>query len=169
MPTIHENTQLLIQAAERGDAAEVQRLIPISEPSFNSSWALQVAASDGYVDCVQLLIPVSEPKTKNSVTLRAAARSGHAQCVALLIPVSDPKVYGSVALRIAAENGHTQCVELLYPVSEPMVALKQLQHDHPDNYNKWGQLYEMVQAERLRNTLNSEVGITTVVKVQRKL
>ena len=167
--SIPHNTKLLIQAAESGDAVEVQRLIPISNPKANDSQALQCAAFDGHIKCVKLLIPVSDPKTHNSAALQMAARNGHTQCVQLLIPVSDPKTRNSAALQMATRNGHTQCVEFLYPVSEPMVALQRLQQTYPDNYKKWEKLQEMVAAEHLRNTLNSQIEMTTAVKVQRKM
>lgn len=140
MPNIKENTKLLIQAAETGDIVEVQRLIPISDPKSQESEALQFAVYYGHIECVKLLIPVSNPKEHNSR-----------------------------ALCLAAENGRTECIELLYPVSDPKVAIKQLQHLYPDNYNKWGPLYEMVDAERVRNTLTAEVGTATTAKVQRKM
>ena len=140
MSNIEENTRLLVQTAENGDAVEVQRLIPVSDPKANNSAALRFASSNGHLKCVKLLIPVSNPKANNSYALQAAV-----------------------------ENGHTRCVELLYPVSDPVVALKQLQHDYPNDYNAWGQLQHMIDAERVRNTLNAEVGTTTVVKAQRKV
>lgn len=169
MPNIKENTKLLIQAAETGDIVEVQRLIPISDPKSQESEALQFAVYYGHIECVKLLIPVSNPKDRYSSALQLAAQRGHTQCVELLIPVSNPKEHNSRALCLAAENGRTECIELLYPVSDPKVAIKQLQHLYPDNYNKWGPLYEMVDAERVRNTLTAEVGTATTAKVQRKM
>ena len=163
------NNDLLLFAARDGNVAEVCRLIPISDPKAYSSEALRLAAQYGRTECVKLLIPVSNPKIQGSYALKIAADYGHTQCVELLIPVSDPKADKSQALQWAVANGHTQCAELLYPVSERMVALQQLQHDYPHDYTRWGQLYEMVEAERLRNTLNTEVGTTTTVKVQRKM
>jgi ankyrin repeat protein len=123
---------------------------------------------NGHIECVKLLIPVSNPKDRYSSALQLAARHGHTQCVELLIPVSNPKAHNSYALQEAAVHGHTQCVELLYPVSDPMVALKQLHHQWLHDYNKWGQLQEMIEAERVRNTLSAEIP-TTAVKVQRKM
>jgi ankyrin repeat protein len=140
MPNPEDNNTLLIKAASEGNAAEVRRLIPISDP-----------------------------KGKGGDAMAWAARFGHTQCVELLIPVSDPKAWGSEALRWAVENGHTQCVEFLYPVSEPMVALKHLQQNHPNDYNAWGQLYEMIEAERLNATLHSEICGPLGTKSQRKM
>ncbi len=87
----------------------------------------------------------------------------------MLIAVSNPKEHNSVALQLAATNGHTQCVELLYPVSDPIVALEKLQYEYPNEPKKWRYLEEMVESEHVRNALNSEVGTTAAVKVQRKL
>jgi hypothetical protein len=50
-----------------------------------------------------------------------------------------------------------------------MVALQQLQHNYPNDYNAWGQLYEMIEAERLNTVLHTEIGEHTSVKVQRKM
>lgn len=88
----NNNTNLLLAAAECGDAAEVQRLIPISNPKRDNSCALQLAAKNGHTKCVQLLIPVSRPKDDNSLALQWAARGEHAECVDLLFDVSDPSL-----------------------------------------------------------------------------
>jgi len=61
---------------------------------------------------------------------------------------------------MAARNGHTECVDLLHPVSDPVVALQQLQQQHPDNYNLWGQLQQMVGAE---------IATAPGVKIQREM
>ena len=169
MSNIEDNTRLLIKAAETGDASEVQRLIPISDPKGNDSEALYVAAIYGHARCVELLLPVSDPQANGSYGLKMAARNGHTQCVKLLIPSGHPKTQNSCALQLAVEYGHTQCVELLYPVSAPISALKELQQDYPDDYTRWGHLYEMIEAERLNTVLHTKIGERTSVKVQRKM
>jgi len=163
------NNDLLLFAARDGNVAEVRRLLPISDPKAYSSEALRLAAQYGRTECVKLLIPVSNPKIQGSYALKIAADYGHTQCVELLIPVSDPKADKSQALQWAVAKRHTQCAELLYPVSELAVALKHLEQDYPDHYDIWGQLYEMIEAERLRNNLILEVKNTASVKVQRKV
>ena len=173
MLNLEDNNTLLIKAAKRGDVAEVQRLIPISDPKAMGVkpmvWlALEEAARNGHTQCVQLLTPVSDPKAHNSAALRLAARNGHTQCVALLIPVSDPKELNSYALRLATMHGPTECVKLLISVSDPVVALQRLQKDFPDDYNKWGQLYEMIEADRLNTMLHKEIENTNNVNIQRK-
>jgi len=169
MPTTPENTQFLIDAAEQGNTDEVRRLIPLSDPKYARSSALRIAAQNGHVQCVALLIPVSDPKEWDNFALQAAAVSGHSKCVELLIPVSEPKCDDSYALYRAVENGHTQCVDLLYPVSDPVVALKKLQDKYPDDYTRWGQLQQRVDAERVQHTLNAEIAPATGVKMQRKM
>lgn len=169
MPTLPENTKLLLQAAAQGNLDEVWRLIPLSDPKANYSCALDVAAQNGHTSCVELLVPISDPKAGNSFALRWAAANGHTSCVDLLIPVSDPKAQDSSALQFAIAFGHTECVDLLYPISDPVVALQKMQQKHHDNYNLWGQLQQMVDAERVRNTLNAEVENATAIKVQRKM
>lgn len=169
MSNIEDNSLLLMQAAADDDAVEVQRLIPISDPTFRNSEALHAAIIYGHARCVELLLPVSDPHSRGSYGLQVAARNGHTECVKLLLPIVNPKANNSYALQAAVENGHTPCVELLYPVSDPTVALQELQHDHPDAYSKWGQLQQMIDAERLQNTLNAEITTTTAVRVQRKM
>lgn len=189
----------LLLAAVKGDAAEVARFIPLTDPTLLENSALCVAADAGHVECVKLLIPVSTAPITDELysPLIRAVRRGHTECASLLIPVTekpwihfalcvaverndigcvklfmpacDPKEHNSRPLQLAALNGHARCVELLYPVSDPIVALKQLQYDHPDHSINWGQLQEMIEVERVRNTLNAEVGTTTAVKVQRKM
>jgi len=156
-------------AANNGHVQCVELLIPVSNPKALGSKALGWAAENGHWECVELLIPVSDPKDRHSDALQVAAHEGHSRCVELLIPVSDPKALNCWALRWAAINGYTECVELLYPVSDPVEALNILQKDYPDDYSKWKTLYEMIEAERVRNTLNAEIGTSTVVKAQRKV
>jgi hypothetical protein len=121
---IDQNTRELVQAVKRGDADEVRRLIPLSDPKANDSEVLAVAAQRGNVDIVRLLIPVTDPQANNSVALADAARMHHPDIVRLLIPVSDPKANKSAALSRAVATGNLHMVRDLIPVSDP-------------NGNKW--------------------------------
>ncbi|WP_447896642.1 ankyrin repeat domain-containing protein [Stenotrophomonas acidaminiphila] len=112
-------TRDLQRAALNGDVDEVKRLIPVSDPKADDSYALSIAAMNGHLECVKALIPVSDPKADESEALKLAAERGHADCVELLIPVSDPKADESGAMRRAAGRGHAHCVKLLIPVSDP--------------------------------------------------
>lgn len=56
-----DNSHKLIYHATRGNSDEVERLIPVSFPDFEQAAALQLAASNGHVECVRLLIPVTTP------------------------------------------------------------------------------------------------------------
>lgn len=109
------NSQLLIQAAEAGDAAEVARLIPLSDPQYDNSCALRTAVQYGHTKCLRLLIPVSDCNADNSIALRWAAGVGDVECVRELIPVTHSSQNGlSISfLCAAAEAGHEQCVQLL--------------------------------------------------------
>lgn len=109
------NTRLLNDAAGRGQVEEVARLIPISNPTFNSSEALLTAARMGYAECVELLIPVSDCTVNDSLALRWAARYGYEDCIKLLRPVSNLEADGEgfPPVRVAAEWGHDTCVPLL--------------------------------------------------------
>jgi len=223
--SIKKNTQLLIEAAEIGDAAEVQRLILRAKPKTQYILALYNAARSGHAECVKLLIPLCDPKASNSISLYLAAQHGHAECVKLLIPVSDPQANQCFALcwatgnqhlecmrlllqvsntevnnrllRSTAHSGHVECVKLLIPfsdpkhnnssalqlavkkknkicidvlydVSDPSAALYQLQQDHPDDVNLWGELEERV-AHDQNQKLNDEINEIAIAKSVRKM
>lgn len=190
---IEENTNLLIEAARKGDTPEVQRLIPLSDPTCNDSQALVCAASGGHTQCVRLLIPVSvlkspalnlaagkgytqcvklllpayDLKAKSSALFWATA-NGHTDCVKLLILASDPKVDNSFALQKAVANAHQSCIDLLYPVSDPSAALHQLQHDYPDDVSIWGELEQRIAHEQNQKLVGG-IDKTTRLKSVRKM
>lgn len=85
-PSRISNTLLLIEAARVGDAAEVERLIPLSVPSFNCDKALRVAAENGNTECLTLLLPYSVLLNTDAVPLLLAAENGHVECVKMLAP-----------------------------------------------------------------------------------
>lgn len=165
----NSDSLLLRQAAKFGRNEIMELLLPISDPTGNNSQALRLAAVNGHIQCVELLIPVSNPKANDSYALPLAASRGYADCVRALIPVSNPKANDSYALQLAVYNGYSQCVELLYPTSDPVVALENLQKEHPNDYSVWGKLEQMIEAGRLNTVLHKEVGATTAVKVHRKM
>lgn len=182
--SIQHNTQLLREAAKAGNAEDVQRLIPLSDPKDCDSLALRTAATLGHTECVELLIPVSNvfsdslrwaahnghvrcvelliletPPQNGSKALQWAAEHGHTECVKLLIPISNPKEDNSLALQLAVQNGHTECIELLYSVSDPTAALNTLKHKcHPKAWIAFEQYIEAEEAKRLRAVLVNEVG-----------
>ena len=191
--SIEENTNLLIEAARKGDTPEVQRLIPLSDPTCNDSQALVCAASGGHTQCVRVLIPVSvlkspalnlaagkgytqcvklllpvyDLKAKSSALFWATA-NGHTDCVKLLILASDPKVDNSFALQKAVANAHQSCIDLLYSVSDPHAALHELQHDYPDDEDVWGELERRIFQDQ-RDKLNDQVGEVAHTKNVRKM
>ena len=137
----------LFEAAKQGNIADVQRLIPLSDPEVLSD-ALQTAAYFGHSECVRMLIPVTNSQKdalksaalcghfeclqlllplstfeKRTQALQLAASSGHHNCVELLISVSDPMTNDSGALMLATANGFVECVKLLIPVSKPYKGL----------------------------------------------
>ena len=57
---VSKSTELLQQSAFHGNAEEVKRLIPVSNPKADVSWALCVAADEGHEECVEMLVPVSD-------------------------------------------------------------------------------------------------------------
>ena len=122
MNDIETNTGLLIQAAQDGNAEEVQRLIFVSDPKFNESAALRMAAEKGHFECVTILAPVSEPKSMNSKVLEWAAYIGHLEMLQFLIPLCNPKDRNSYSLQMALYSGHLACVDELLLVSDPIAA-----------------------------------------------
>lgn len=153
---IQQNTQLLEQASQNGDAVEVKRLIPISDPRVRNSVALRWAAGKGHTEIVELLIPVSDCNTMYSYALRGAAQHGHIECVKLLIPVSDPKANDSEALQLAVRSKHREIAKCLIPVSDYTVALQNMLHHNEDTtlIQQCIDEYEALQQkERLDNTL----------------
>lgn len=182
-----DNNNRLAHAAGAGDATEVKRLIPHSDPSSGFNAALGLAAHGGYVECVKLLIPVSNSPTfyEFSSPLIMAVKGGHIECVRLLIPVTEkdwihvalgvaaelncidcakllvgacnPKEKKSRPLQLALEHNNEECIELLYDVSDPIAALNTLKENFPNQPEKWSAL-EQFEAKRLRGVLSNEVG-----------
>lgn len=155
-PSRMRNTLLLIEAARVGDAAEVERLIPLSVPSFNCDKALRVAAENGNTECLTLLLPYSVLLNTDAVPLLLAAENGHVECVKMLAPFlaggleawnqalfaatcaghaecvrflvarAQPQDKNSRALMAAVIYEHSACVDILYPHSDPVEALDEL-------------------------------------------
>lgn len=134
----------------------------------HNSALLIKAAIDGNAEEVRRLIPLSDPKGDGATALLWAAVKGHAQCVQLLIPVSDPKAGESEALRLAAQHKHIQCMEMLYPFSDPVIVLQKLQSKFPNDNERWRRLRDMVEAEWLNTTLHKEIGNASNLKIKRK-
>lgn len=183
---ISENSRLLITAAFKGNAAEVARLIPMSDPKDYNSLPLQLAAKNGHTQCVKLLVDVSPHVivSEHSSPLRKAAENGHVECVKLLIGVAkedciykalceavrlkhtecvkllmvacDVQYRRSLPLQLAAQYNH-ECIDLLYDLSNPIDAVKGLKIRNPSD-TSWIVLDQYIEAERLRGVLSKEVG-----------
>lgn len=108
------NNSKLINAARRGDAEQVKKLLAAGEPKAYRCTALRQAASEGHAEVVKLLLPVSDSKTCRSAALRWAAYNGHVDVVKLLLPVLEKKqIRNSTALCWAIKSGNTKVVQLL--------------------------------------------------------
>lgn len=101
-------------------------LVPLLDPTDEESRALREAAERGYADIVARLIPVSDTRARGSAALICAAGGGHADCVSLLLPHSNPKDNESAALASAAHKGRWRVVDMLWDQSEPVAALSYL-------------------------------------------
>ena len=161
-------TRLLCKAAEAGNTEEVARLLPVSDPQADNSFALCIAAYFGHIACVQLLAPWSAPQTTGSMALACAVHGGHMECVEFLLGVSNPKAHGSMALQRAVTFARRECVELLYPVSDPQAALDQLKCDYPDHTKMWGNLEQRIACTQ-HQTLNDAIGLPSCSTRQRKI
>lgn len=109
----------LVESARLGALAELSAMLDEGADPASISAALSMAADSGQKACVQMLIPLCNPKNCSSQALRHASYSGHPECVKALIPCSDPAADDSYALRWAARKGHAECIKLLIPFCDP--------------------------------------------------
>ena len=107
-----DKTNELIAAAAKGDVERVLKLIPKSQPKWQSSEALHQAAQKGHLDVVRALIPVSTPTARYSQALKASARFGHLDVVRELVSFSSVR-HCQEALREASQMGHASTVALI--------------------------------------------------------
>ena len=118
----------LLDAAKKGDVAEVRRLLDEGTDPYatmKDGWtALMFAAQNGYVEIVRVLVVACEtPEPRNMKTdkgrtaLMFAAENGHDKVVrALLLADANPNLLdnnGNTALMFAAWNNHTKVVNIL--------------------------------------------------------
>lgn len=113
-----ENSRALIAAATRGDTAEVERLIPISNCKFKGSLAIRLASKKQHYEIVKLLAAHSDTYRHDSLVFRNAARDGSVEMLQFLLPFSDPKANNSEALAFAIMGGHQKAFEFLLPLSD---------------------------------------------------
>lgn len=113
-----DNSRALIAAATRGDVAEVERLIPISNCKFKGSLAIRLASKKQHYEIVKLLAAHSDTYRHDSLVFRNAARDGNVEMLQFLLPFSDPKANNSEALAFAIMGGHQKAFEFLLPLSD---------------------------------------------------
>ena len=117
--SIEERTQQLIEAAGRGDRSEVQRLIPLSNPSANRNAALENAAKHGHLECLNVLLAACDVSAYMDEVFYKAAFGGNMDCVRSLLPYIDIHARASYALISAASGGSVPVVEFLLPYAVP--------------------------------------------------
>lgn len=141
--------QLIIQAAQDGNADELQRLIPLVDINTHNE-ALMWAARQGHPQCVRILLEVAQPTANNNMAVWWAIKNDCIDCVKLLLPVSDllcpdggiddmvgiaaaseseqslkillaifPDRSYNQALQMSAYKGRTRSVKLLISQSKP--------------------------------------------------
>lgn len=113
-----DNSRALIAAATRGDLAEVERLIPISNCTFQGSLAIRMASKHQHNDIVKLLTPLSDTRKYDSLVFRRAAAQGNVEMLRFLLPHSDPQARNSEALVLAIQGNHKDAFDFLLPLSD---------------------------------------------------
>jgi len=168
MHDIETNTTLLIQAAHNGDANEVRRLIPLSDPTNYHSRALLKAVRQKHVECVQMLIPVSNPNDCN-IILVEAVKIGYRPNIELLIAAADPKFNDSEALYCATQMRNDDIIEMLIDISDVDVVLRDFKNVYPVGEEwAWERLDVIVEARRQKDVLNAAIEKQPATK-QRKM
>lgn len=112
------NSRALIAAATRGDEAEVQRLIPISNCTFKGSSAIRLASKNEHNTIVKLLAPHADTRSHESMVFRRAAQQGNVEMLQFLLPLCDPQARNSEALVFAIERNHVEAFDFLLPLSD---------------------------------------------------
>ena len=157
MNDIAHNTMLLIQAATAGDAMEVQRLIPLSDPKNHHSRALLKAVRQKHMDCGQLLIPVSNPHDCNTILVEAV-KVGYGPNIELLIAADDPKYNDSEALYCATEMRTDDIIQMLIDVSDVDVVLRDLKNLYTaGEAGVWERLEAIVEARHQNKLLHKHI------------
>ena len=125
-------TDLMLEAAEKGDLYVIEELAKIQEninPStHNGNTVLHVAAEKGHLNVVsfytnQLSNPnpcqLSNDKFRGRTPLHYAAREGHLPVVQHLVNLLDDKnpqdEPGTTPLHCASLNGHLEIIKFLLP------------------------------------------------------
>lgn len=188
------NTQLLVDAVHAKDAAEVERLIPLSHSMRNPhiSRALLHAIATNDVACATLLAPAAEfmettqgfpigisvemlqavlpwcetdDRHNYFLSLIEHAEIGTIRAVA---PCCDCMYKNSFALQMAVVHHRDDVVDLLYPLSNGPLAMEDLKKvGYPDKI--FHRLQEHIDAEQLRTTLLQEISESTHSSVARKM
>lgn len=117
--------KLLLDAAERGDAAEIKRLLAagadVNAADKDGGTALDAAAYYGHADCVKILLAagadVHAVNIDGWTALMAAANRGKTEVVKLLLAagadVNAAANAGQTVLMVAVINGHVEVVKVL--------------------------------------------------------
>lgn len=123
-------TNLLVEAAARGDPECMRLILPFADPSEDHFAALRCCAYCGCAQGVAMLIPVSEPRALQSMAFRWATHgaevSGSIECLRLLAPLSNPNALDFEALRHAAESSLPEAFDFLLALFEPSGAIPDL-------------------------------------------
>jgi hypothetical protein len=123
-----ENEMAMLIASERGQPAEVRRLLDLKtniHATLEGHTALHYAATNGHAAIVELLLAggadANAENTNQARPLHCAANGGHTAVVLLLLKEADADVNavsaaavgGHTALGLATKKGHTDVVALL--------------------------------------------------------
>ena len=103
----------LKRAAQKGDWAEIDRLVGEGASIGPGSLALQAAVAKGSAACVASLARALKKGAKDDRAFLAAAANGDARCLEALLSISDIREHGGDALAKAARGGHATCAAVL--------------------------------------------------------
>lgn len=161
-------------AASWGSAGCVQILRPYIHSQSDHEAAFNMCANTSllvgglshfptdcdHAACLELLTPHVEQKSVNDV-LGLIAGQCSVEVLRVLLQYADPKFNNSKALQKAVLNNAQSNLDILYPLSDPHLALQALQKDPFNTPQEWMPLYERIESERIRHTLNTELGADT--------
>lgn len=105
------NTSKLHRAVKHQDTAEVERLIPISDPTDQSYSALITAIINNDTRCTQLLVPFY-PWNEKTEYLKTAAQHGCIDVLKILLPLATPDQINSAFVG-ALKNNQVECSDFL--------------------------------------------------------
>lgn len=147
-----DDTYNLIEAAEAGDVALVQRYIPNANVGIQGNRALRCAVKKGHNDCIALLLPASNlhDDVAYEDLIIDSIENGYIDCMKTLLLYPnlkfDPYLSVMYYVMCAVQNEHVDIVRFLMPLAQHKISkderysYKLLQHSiiypHEEMFNE---------------------------------